>query len=147
MVVSNSDPRASLRSPRHKGWTIALWVVQALLALAFGLAGVMKLFLPIPDLAAMLKWPGDVPVGLVRFIGTAELAGGLGMLLPALTRIRPGLTPLAALGFIIIQLLAIPFHASRGELAMALPLNLILLALSCFVLWGRWKKAPITPRQ
>lgn len=147
MVVNNSDPRAYLRSPPRKGWTIALWVVQILLAVAFGLAGVMKLFLPIPDLATMLKWPGDVPVGLVRFIGAAELAGGLGVLLPALTRILPGLTPLAALGFIIIQMLAIPFHASRGELAIALPLNLILLTLSCFVFWGRWKKAPVAPRR
>lgn len=127
-------------------WTTALWLVQILLALAFGAAGMMKSFQPIPELASMLKWPGDVPVGLVRFIGTAELAGGIGMILPAATRILPGLTPLAALGFTIIQLLAIPFHANRGELAMALPINFVLLALSVFVLWGRWKKAPITPR-
>jgi len=148
-AIGNSDSgiqNTEMRLSQVKGWTISLWVVQVLLAFAIGGAGVMKTFFPIPELAAMLKWPGDVPVGLVRFIGVAELSAAFGMLLPALTRIRPGLTPLAALGFIVIQLLAIPFHASRGELAITLPLNLTFLALSGFVLWGRWKKAPITPR-
>lgn len=57
------------------------------------------------------------------------------------------MTPLAALGFVLVQLLAIPFHAVRGELAMALPINLVLLGLSLFVLWGRGKKAPVAPRR
>ena len=128
---------AVFQSPAGK-WTISLWIVQILLAILFGYAGVIKSLLPIPDLAAMLLWPGDLPFWFVRFIG---------VVLPAATRMLPGLTPLAALGFVVIQCLAIPFHAFRGELAMALPINLVLLLLSLFVLWGRWKKAPITPRR
>jgi membrane protein DedA with SNARE-associated domain len=68
------------------------------------------------------------------------------MILPAATRILPWLTPLAALGFALIQVLAIVVHANLGETAMTLPINLVLLALSLFVLWGRWRKAPISPR-
>ena len=82
----------------------------------------------------------------MRFIGFVELAGALGMILPALTRILPFLTPLAALGFAVIQVLAIGTHASLGETASTLPMNLVLLTLSLFGAWGRWKKSPIAPR-
>lgn len=127
-------------------WTIGLWAAQALLALAFGAAGVMKLLTPVAELGAMMNWVTVSPEWLVRFIGAAELLGAIGVILPALTRILPWLTPLAALGFAIIQVLAIGTHASLGEIAMTLPMNLLLLALSLFVAWGRWKKAPIAPR-
>jgi uncharacterized membrane protein YphA (DoxX/SURF4 family) len=127
-------------------WSIGLWVAQVLLAVAFGAAGVMKLFMPYADVAAQMAWAAASPEWLVRFIGFAELAGALGMILPALTRILPWLTPLAGLGFAVIQVLAIGVHAARGETAMSLPVNLVLLALSLFVAWGRWRKAPIAPR-
>lgn len=127
-------------------WTIGLWVAQILLALGFGSAGVMKLFMPVVDLGTQMHWVSVTPEWLVRFIGAAELAGALGMILPAATRILPWLTPLAALGFAVIQVLAIGTHASLGETAMTLPANLVLLALSLFVAWGRWRKSPIPPR-
>ncbi|MCC5621586.1 DoxX family protein [Nostoc sp. CHAB 5715] len=127
-------------------WSIGLWVAQILLAVAFGGAGIMKLFQPIEALGAMMNWVNVSPELLVRFIGLVEIAGALGMILPALTRILPGLTPLAALGFAVIQVLAIGVHAWLGETAMSLPMNLVLLALSLFVLWGRTRKAPISPR-
>lgn len=127
-------------------WTIGLWVAQVLLAFVFGAAGVMKLFTPVADLGAMMNWVTVSPEWLVRFIGTAELLGAIGVILPALTRILPWLTPLAALGFLVIQVLAIGTHASLGEVAMTLPMNLVLLALAAFVAWGRWKKAPIAAR-
>lgn len=127
-------------------WTIGLWVAQLLLALLFGFAGVTKLFTPIADLAPMMAWAPEFPEWLVRAIGLVEIAGALGMILPAATRILPFLTPLAALGFAVIQVLAIGLHAMRGETAMTLPLNLVILALSLFVLWGRGRKAPIAPR-
>ena len=66
--------------------------------------------------------------------------------MPALTRIKPVLTPLAALGFATIQVLAIGFHTMRGEFAEAAPINLLLLGLSLFVVWGRLRKAPIAAR-
>jgi hypothetical protein len=131
---------------RPSWWSIGLWAVQILLALAFGSAGVMKTFMPIVDISAQLAWAAAAPEWLVRFIGLAELAGALGVILPAATRILPWLTPLAALGFGVIQILAIGVHAVRGEAAVTLPVNLVLLALSLFVVWGRWQKAPIAPR-
>jgi hypothetical protein len=127
-------------------WSIGFWVVQVLLALAFGSAGVMKLFMPIADISTQMAWAAASPEWLVRFIGFVEIAGALGMILPAATRILPWLTPLAGLGFAVIQVLAIGVHAARGETAMSLPVNLVLLALSLFVAWGRWRKAPIAPR-
>jgi hypothetical protein len=130
-----------------KAITISLWVAQVLLALLFGLAGVMKAFMPVQALVATgIIYAADLPLWLLRFIGVAELSGAVGIVLPAMTRIMPRLTPLAALGFVTIQVLAIGFHAMRGELAMALPLNLVLLGLSLFVLWGRSAKAPIAAR-
>jgi putative oxidoreductase len=131
---------------RRNWWSIGLWVAQVLLALVFGAAGVMKLTTPLADLGAMMNWVTVSPEALVRFIGFAELAGALGMILPALTRILPFLTPLAAAGFAVIQVLAIGTHASLGETGSTLPMNLVLLALALFVGWGRWKKAPIAPR-
>jgi hypothetical protein len=85
-----------------------------------------------------MKWPGDVSAALVRFVGIAEILGPIGLILPMLTGILPWLTPLAAIGLAIIQVLAIGFHARRGETAKTLPANLVLLALSLFVVWGRW---------
>src|SRR5262245_22830625 len=83
----------------------ALWTVQVLLAIAFGMAGVMKATQPIEVLAAQMVWPGDVPSALVRFIGVSELLGGIGLVLPAATRIQPRLTPLAAVGLVVVMIL------------------------------------------
>lgn len=141
--MSNTDTAA--RSGTN-WWNVALWVAQILLAIAFGMAGVMKLLQPIEALGTMMHWVTVTPDWLVRFIGFVELAGALGMILPALMRILPWLAPLAALGFAVIQVLAIGVHANLGETAMSLPVNLALLALSLFVLWGRWRKSPISPR-
>lgn len=112
------------------------WVVSVILAALYLMAGGMKAFRPIPDLAKMMGWPADVGPGLVRFIGYAELAGAAGLILPLLTGILTFLTPLAALGLSIVQVLAIPLHLRRNE-AKILPMNVVLLAMSLFVLWAR----------
>lgn len=122
-----------------------LWIVQILLALAFLAAGFMKLTMPIEQLAQNMVWVSDVPAWLVRFIGLAEVAGGLGLVLPALTRIQPHLTPLAGAGLALVMILASGFHLTRGEFGFIIP-NIVLLALAAFVAYGRWKIAPITPR-
>jgi uncharacterized membrane protein YphA (DoxX/SURF4 family) len=127
-------------------WNIGLWAAQVLLALAFGSAGIMKTLTPVAELGTMMNWVTVTPEWLVRFIGVVEFLGALGVILPALTRILPWLTPLAALGFAVIQVLAIGTHASLGETAMTLPINLIILALSLFVVWGRTRKSPIAAR-
>lgn len=126
---------------------IFLWLAQILLAVLFGMAGVMKTFLPPADMIANgITAAAVLPLGLMRFIGIAELSGAIGVLLPALTRIQPRLTPLAALGFVTIQVLAIGYHVMHGDFFQVLPLNAVLLSLSLFVLWGRGSKAPIRPR-
>lgn len=127
-------------------WNIGLWVAQVILAAVYVMAGFMKLTQPIDALVASgMAYAGDYPELLTRFIGTMEVLGAIGIILPAATRIAPFLTPLAALGFSAIQVLAIGLHSMRGEFQV-LPVNLVLLSLSLFVLWGRSRKAPISPR-
>jgi len=82
---------------------------------------------------------------LVRFIGVAEVAGAIGLILPAATRIKPVLTPLAAVGILVIMVLATGFHIYKGEFH-ALPVTLLLGAMATFVAWGRFRKAPIPAR-
>lgn len=127
-------------------WNIGLWLAQVVLAAVYVMAGFMKLTQPIDALVASgMSYAGDYPELLTRFIGTMEVLGALGIILPAATRIMPRLTPLAALGFSIIQILAIGLHFSRSEFQV-LPVNLVLLAPSLFVLWGRLRKVPVAPR-
>lgn len=128
-----------------KAMHISLWVVQVLLAAMFLMAGTNKLFQPIAELSKMLPWVTQVPEGLVRFIGISELLGGLGLLLPSILRIKPILTPIAAIGLSIIMVFATIFHISKGEIPV-IGFNFVLLALALFVAWGRSKKAPILPK-
>ncbi|WP_163268428.1 DoxX family protein [Chelativorans alearense] len=131
-----------LSAPRSaKSLQIGLWIAQVLIFIAFTAFGYMKFFMPIDQLAAMWVWPGDVPPWSLRLMGLIDIAGGIGILLPALTRILPRLTVLAALGCVVLQIAAIIFHASRGELS-ALPLNATLLPICLFILWGRGKRLP-----
>jgi len=127
---------------------LALWIVQALLALAFAGSGAMKLVTPEPELVnlGMGGWVPDSPVLLVRFIGLSEVLGALGLVLPAASRIAPGLTPLAALGLGTIMLLAAGTHLAYGEVPNVVP-NLVLGGLAAFVAWGRVRRHPILPRK
>jgi hypothetical protein len=145
MSTTAAAQGATAQQRSSKGLRIGLWVLQVLLAVAFAGAGAAKLFTPIAELGAKMAWVNAVPEGLVRFIGASELLGALGLILPALTRIKPGLTALAAAGLTAVMLLAAPFHLSRGEGGAIVP-NLILGGLAAFVAWGRFKKAPIPPR-
>src|SRR5688572_7153492 len=117
--------------------TYALWIVQVLLGALFLFAGVMKLVLPLDQLAGPMPLPGP----FLRFIGVVELLGGLGLILPGLLRIRPGLTPLAAAGLVVIMVGATVLTLKTGSVAMAL-MPLVVGLLSAFVAWGRWHIAP-----
>lgn len=128
-----------------KGANIGIWVAQVLGAAAFILSGVLKTMTPIAELSAMMPWTGEFSETFVRFIGIVDLAGGLGLLLPSLTRIFPRLTVIAAACCVLLQVLAIGFHASRGEFIL-LPTNVVYIGLALIVLWGRGRKAPISPR-
>lgn len=115
---------------------VALWIVQVLLCLLFVGTGVWKLATPIPKLAAMIPWAGQVSPAFLRFTAVVDLAGGLGVLLPTVTRIGPRLAVAAAVGCALLQASAVVFHFSRGEAANT-PFNFVLIGLSAFVAWGR----------
>ena len=144
MQSVTSSPTHAARQP-SRGLHIALWIVQAVLGAMFLMAGIMKATQPMAELAKNVPWTAVVGMPLTRFIGVSELAGGLGLILPALTRIRPGLTPLAGAGLALVMLLAIGYHVLQGEFQV-LPMNLILGGLAAFVAWGRSRKAPIPAR-
>jgi uncharacterized membrane protein YphA (DoxX/SURF4 family) len=128
-----------------KALHVGLWVVQCLLGAIFLAVGTMKATQPIANLANALGWPAEVPAALVRFIGVAEFLGGLGLILPAATRIKPMLTPLGGAGLATAMLFATIFHISHGEFgAAAAPI--VLGCLAAFVAWARATKAPIRPR-
>lgn len=124
---------------------IALWIVQVVLAAVFVMSGGFKVVQPIETLGAEMAWVADVSPALIRFIGTCEILGAVGIILPALTRILPWLTPLAAAGLGTVMLLAGIFHLTRGEFMSLIP-NLVLLVLALFVVYGRLKLHPIAAK-
>jgi putative oxidoreductase len=143
-MSTNSSP-ASEQQKTSRGLNIALWIAQGLLAVGFGLAGFMKVTTSAAELATKINWVTPEQLPLIRFIGASELAGAIGLILPAATRILPKLTAVAAAGLVVIMILAAVFHLSRGE-AHSVPVNVLLGGLAGFVAWGRWKKAPIPSR-
>ena len=116
--------------------TYALWIVQGLLALIFLFTGGIKLVLPIEALTEQFPLPGL----FVRFLGVAEVLGAIGLILPGLLRIRPGLTPLAAAGLVIIMIgatvLTLAGVVPGGGVVPAL-IPLVIGLLSAFVVYGR----------
>jgi hypothetical protein len=127
-----------------RGLNIGLWIVQGLLGLMFAGTGLWKLLTPIPDLGAKMPWMAQVSPSFLHLTAALDLLGGLGILLPSVTRIKPGLAVWGALGCAALMVGAIVFHIARGEGANT-PFNFVLVALSLFVAWGR-SKAPIAPR-
>jgi uncharacterized membrane protein YphA (DoxX/SURF4 family) len=117
--------------------TYALWIVQGLLALLFLFAGVMKFLMPIEELAKEAGMPGP----FLRFIAVVEALGAIGLILPGLLRIRPGLTPLAAAGLVIIMIGATVTSFVSGGVVMAL-MPLVVGLLAAFVAYGRWRVIP-----
>jgi uncharacterized membrane protein YphA (DoxX/SURF4 family) len=121
---------------------ITLWIVQILLALAFAMAGVTKTTQPIEKLATNMGWVNDVTAQIVRLIGTLELLGAAGLILPAVTGIWPWLTPVAGIGLVLTMVGAMITHVRRREFS-GLGVNVILLALALFVAYGRFVIAPL----
>jgi len=115
-----------------------LWIVQGLLGAMFLLAGIPKLVMSAEQMAA----PGPIqfPVAFVRFIGVCEILGAIGMIVPGITGIKPGLTPLAAAGLVIIMIGATVTNIVDGP-APAAVITVVLGALAAFVVYGRWLRA------
>ena len=123
---------------------IALWILQILLGVYFIFTGVIHFVVP-PGLPEPMAWMYEMSPALHYFSGTAEILAGLGLILPGLTRIQTRLTPLAALGLVVVMAGAIVYHLMRGELSNIV-MNLILAALAAFVAYGRWQVAPLKDR-
>jgi hypothetical protein len=101
----------------------------------------MKLVLPIEEMTKQVPLPGL----FLRFIALCEVLGAIGLILPGLLRIRPGLTPLAAAGLVIIMIGATVLTLLTGDIAMAL-IPLVVGILAAFVAYGRWRLAPLSAK-
>src|SRR5580700_5132576 len=127
---------------------ISLWVLQVLMGVFFTGSGIGKVYCfnqaiwegclrTIPWLAGP-----SVPQGLFIFIGIAEFLGGIGLVLPALTKVRPKLTPAAAAGLCTVMILASGFHLMRLEYGFT-AFTVILAAILAFIAYGRFVRKPI----
>ena len=114
---------------------LVLWILQGLLAAMFLMAGIMKSTQPREKLIKQLPWVTDVSTPLVRFIGIAELAGALGLILPAATGIATVLTPVAAACLAFVMVLAMALHFGRKE-PQAIAFNALLLVALIVIVWG-----------
>jgi hypothetical protein len=112
---------------------ILLWVIQGILAGLFLFAGAVKLVLPLEQMAS---GPVVLPGWLLRFLGVAEVLGGLGLILPGLLRIKRGLTPLAACGLVIIMIGAVVLTLRAGMVGVA-AFSLVVGILCAFVAYYR----------
>jgi hypothetical protein len=117
---------------------VVLWVVQVLVAAVFLLAGGMKLVVPIESMEMPVRLPGL----FIRVLGVCEVLGAVGLILPGLLRIRPGLTPLAAALLVIIMIGAVVITIMGVSLPMAI-VPLVVGLLAAFIAYGRWRLAPV----
>jgi uncharacterized membrane protein YphA (DoxX/SURF4 family) len=121
---------------------VALWIVQVLLAAEFIFSGVMKFVTPIEEMTKQMAMPG----WFLYFIGAAEVLGGLGLILPGLFGVRPGLTPIAATGLVVIMVGACVVTLMIGGGIMVL-IPFVTGLLAAFVAYGRWRIHPLTRRR
>jgi hypothetical protein len=122
---------------------VVLWIVQGFLALFFGLAsGAPKFFLS-PE---MLNMPIALPDAFVKLIGTAEVLGALGLILPGITRVQPRLTSLAAIGLALLTVCAAVYQSLARQPESAV-FALVLGAIAAFVAYGRTRLAPLRGSQ
>jgi uncharacterized membrane protein YphA (DoxX/SURF4 family) len=122
---------------------IVLWILQVLLAVAFLAHGWMFLF-PSPEIAVLMN--ASMPRWFQLFLGVAELAAGVGITLPGITRIKPWLVVWAAGGIMIVMVSATVWHFVRGEISSGF-VTLLLLAMATFVAYMRQRVLPIAARR
>jgi uncharacterized membrane protein len=122
--------------------SIVLWVAQGLLAAVFALSGAIKLARSREQLRERLPWVEDFSDSTVKLIGTAELLGAIGLLLPPLLDIAPWLAAVAATGLATMMVLAALTHVRRKEPA-GIVVTLTLGAIAVFIAWGRFGPEPL----
>jgi hypothetical protein len=118
-----------------------LWVFQILLAALFLFAGGAKFVMPADQMTQ--GTPAWISISFLHFIGTCEVLGAIGLILPGLLHIQPGLTPLAAACLTIIVIGATVVTVMGGMIATAV-LPLAAALMSAFVAYGRWRLAPLS---
>lgn len=123
---------------------ILLWVLQILMGVYFIAIGVMHFVIP-PGLPEPMSWMYDLSPTLHAISGTAEILGGLGLILPGLFKIQTRLTPLAGVGLALVMILAAVYHLSRGEM-QNIATNLLVAAVVGFIAYGRWRLKPLQDR-
>lgn len=126
-------------------WNTVAWVLQALLAVAFLLHGILYTISPEPMVRPMRAqggWPPGIPAWFRVFIGVAELLAAAGLVLPGLLHLLTFLTPLAAAGLVVVTVGAVVYHLRRQETTV-LPLVAVLLVLSALVVFLRWQVVPL----
>ena len=125
----------------NKKTGVVLWILQALLAALFVFAGVMKFVMPVEK----MQQPVALPGALLHFVGVCEIAGGLGLVVPGLLRIKTGLTPLAAAGLAIIMIGATSITAATMSVGQAV-FPFVVGVLAATIAWTRWRVAPLAAK-
>lgn len=120
--------------------SFALWALQAILAALFLMAGIMKFVMPIAQMAKQTS----LPAPLIHFVGVCEILGAIGLVVPALSRIRPVLTPIAACGLVIIMVGATVVSVPEGWMAL---FPFLIGVVAAWVAYGRFRLRPIEPRR
>jgi uncharacterized membrane protein YphA (DoxX/SURF4 family) len=133
-----------------KIFNVLLWILQILWGVFFSFTGFGKILAYDPavwnQMLHNVAWFSAVPQGLFVFIGVCEFLGGVGLILPAMTGVKPKLTPFAAIGLTLVMILAAIFHVVRGEFNFFVPLNLVLGGVAAFIAYGRLIAMPIAER-
>ncbi len=149
--VTTTEQKTAFVAPRaafkNRTMNIALWILQVLWGVFFCFTGFGKIMCYRPDvwnhtLHQPVPWFSAVPQGLFVFIGVCEFLGGAGLILPAMTGVKPRLVPFAAVGLTLVMIFAAIFHIVRGEYSFFLPLNLVLGGVAAFIAYGRLMAVP-----
>lgn len=123
---------------------IFLWVLQIIMGGYFITTAFMHFTLP-PDLPGPMTWMYELPIWLHYLSGSAELLGGLGLILPGLAKVQPRLTPLAAAGLVLVMSAAMIYHITQSEF-QNLFMNIVLGALLAVIAYRRWGPNPLPER-
>lgn len=113
---------------------IAYWIVAGLLAFVYVYSGGMKLVRTQTQLKSVMRWVDQAPMAAVRAIGTLEILGAIGLILPPLTGIHPWLAIAAAAGLAVLQIGAVGLHLFRCE-GRQIGLNIVLFILAAAAVW------------
>ncbi|MFI5955215.1 DoxX family protein [Cryptosporangium sp. NPDC051539] len=116
---------------------VVLWVIAGLVAAAFLFSGMFKLALTHEKYVVSQSWAADAPRWTPKVIGALEVAGAIGVVLPAVIDVVPMLVPIAATGLALVMLGAVVMHVRRSEFSALVP-SVVLLILAVVVAWGRF---------